>query len=143
MIQIDNLSKYYGDVRAVDNISLEIRKGEIIGLLGPNAAGKTTTLRILTCYLYPSSGTVRVKDFDIHDNALNIKKMIGYLPESAPLYPDMIVYDFLCFLANIRELDGTKKESRIKELANLCGLNEVMHKPIQELSKGSLNSYSQ
>jgi ABC-2 type transport system ATP-binding protein len=136
MIQIDNLSKYYGDVRAVDNISLEIRKGEIIGLLGPNAAGKTTTLRILTCYLYPSSGTVRVKDFDIHDNALNIKKMIGYLPESAPLYPDMIVYDFLCFLANIRELDGTKKESRIKELANLCGLNEVMHKPIQELSKG-------
>ncbi len=136
MIQIDKLTKYFGDVRAVDNISLEIRKGEIIGLLGPNGAGKTTTLRILTCYLRPSSGTVRVKDFDIHDNALDIKKMIGYLPESAPLYPDMIVFDFLCFLADIRKLDAVKKDSRIKELANLCGLNEVMHKPIQELSKG-------
>jgi ABC-2 type transport system ATP-binding protein len=136
MIQIDSLTKYFGHVCAVDHISLGIRKGEVLGLLGPNGAGKTTTLRILTSYMMPSSGNVSVKNFTIHENSLEIKKLIGYLPESAPLYPDMIVYDFLNFVADVRNLSRDGKVSRIKELANQCGLNEVMHKPVHELSKG-------
>ncbi|GBD99948.1 putative ABC transporter ATP-binding protein YxlF [bacterium BMS3Abin07] len=136
MIRIENLTKYYGDVCAVDDISLDINEGEILGLLGPNGAGKTTTLRILTCYMTPTSGNIHVKDLNIHNNSLEIKKFIGYLPESAPLYPDMIVYDYLCFVADIRQLNGGHRESRIRELAGLCGLNEVMHKSIHELSKG-------
>ncbi len=136
MIKIENLTKYFGDTCAVDQISFEIRKGEVLGLLGPNGAGKTTTMRMLTCYLKPSSGDINVKDFSIEDNALEIKKLIGYLPESAPLYPDMIVYDYLRFIADVRELEKSNVDARIKELAGICGISEVMHKSINELSKG-------
>ena len=136
MIQIDGLTKNYGAASAVDQISFEIRKGEILGLLGPNGAGKTTTMRILTCYLKPTSGNIRVKDFNIHDHPVEIKKLIGYLPESAPLYPDMLVYDYLKFVADVRGIGKDGQDSRIKELANVCGINEVMHRPINELSKG-------
>ena len=136
MIKIENLTKYYGNTCAVDQISFDIRKGEVLGLLGPNGAGKTTTMRMLTCYLLPSSGDIKVKDFRIQDNALEIKKLIGYLPESAPLYPDMIVYDYLRFIADVRELDKGRIDLRIKELSGICGINEVMHKSINELSKG-------
>ncbi len=136
MIRIDQLTRYYGDVCAVDRVSLEIRKGEIVGLLGPNGAGKTTTLRILTCYLAPTSGNIHVKDYNILEHPLEIKQLIGYLPESAPLYPDMLVYDYLSFVADVRSLGGDRKISRMKELAGMCGLNEVMHRPVQELSKG-------
>jgi len=136
MIRINNLTKYYGDLCAVDNISLEIKRGEVLGLLGPNGAGKTTTLRILTCYMPPSSGTITVGGYNIHDNPLEIKRMIGYLPESAPLYHDMLVYDYLGFVADIRGIRDTRKEERIEELSLTCGLREVMHKPIGELSKG-------
>jgi len=136
VIKIDNLTRYYGDSPAVDNISFEIRKGEILGLLGPNGAGKTTAMRILTCYLRPSSGSITVKDFNIYDDPVEIKKLIGYLPESAPLYPDMLVYDYLKFVADLREIENSRADSRIKELADMCGINEVMHKPISELSKG-------
>jgi ABC-2 type transport system ATP-binding protein len=136
MIQIENLTKYFGNVCAVDRINLTIKKGEVLGLLGPNGAGKTTALRILTCYMMPTSGTITVKNLNIYENSLAIKKLIGYLPESAPLYPDMIVYDYLNFVADIREIEREKKISRIKELAGLCGLREVMHKPVHELSKG-------
>jgi ABC-2 type transport system ATP-binding protein len=136
VIKIDNLTRYYGDSPAVDNISFEIRKGEILGLLGPNGAGKTTAMRILTCYLRPTSGNITVKDFNIYDDPVEIKKLIGYLPESAPLYPDMLVYDYLKFVADLREIENSREDSRIKELADMCGINEVMHKPISELSKG-------
>ena len=136
MISIEELTKYYGNSCAVDHISFEIKRGEILGLLGPNGAGKTTTMRILTCYMHPSEGNIRVKDYNIFDDSLEIKKLIGYLPESAPLYPDMLVYDYLTFVAQVRKLEGNKRLSRIKDLANLCGLSEVMHKPIHELSKG-------
>lgn len=136
MITIRNLTKLYGNTRAVDDISFEINKGEILGFLGPNGAGKTTTMRMLTCYLQPTSGSITVKDLAIEDNQLEIKKLIGYLPESAPLYPDMLVYDYLRFVASVRELEGTRADSRMKELAEMCGINEVMHKPINELSKG-------
>ena len=136
MIQIEGLSKYYNQLCAVDAISFTINKGEILGLLGPNGAGKTTTLRMLTCFLKPTSGNIRVKDYSIDQHALEIKKLMGYLPESAPLYHDMIVYDYLNYVANIRGLGNADKLARIKELGDICGLNSVMHQPISELSKG-------
>jgi ABC-2 type transport system ATP-binding protein len=136
MIHVENLTRYYDDFCAVDGIHLDIQKGEILGLLGPNGAGKTTTLRMLTGFLQPTAGQIRVKDFTIGPDTLEIKKRIGYLPESAPLYHDMIVYDYLCYVADIRELKNEQKLARIHELAQLCSLNSVMHKTIGELSKG-------
>jgi ABC-2 type transport system ATP-binding protein len=136
MIKFDNLTKYYGNVCAVDNISFEVKKGEILGFLGPNGAGKTTTYRILTGYLQATSGTIKVKDYNIHEHQLEIKKLIGYLPESAPVYHDMLVYDYLNYIADIRGVPEDKKLSHIKSLADLCSLNEVMHKAVNELSKG-------
>jgi ABC-2 type transport system ATP-binding protein len=136
MIHVQNLTKYFNDLCAVDQITFDIQKGEILGMLGPNGAGKTTFLRMLTGYLRPTSGTIRVKDYTIDEHLLEIKKLLGYLPESAPLYHDMLAYDYLNYVADIRELDSEQKLSRIRHLANLCGLNEVMHQPIGELSKG-------
>lgn len=136
IIRIDNLTKYYGSTCAVDKISFEIKKGEILGLLGPNGAGKTTTLRVLTCYLQPTSGSITVKGYDVGEQPLPVKKVIGYLPESAPIYPDMLVYDYLLFVAVVRELEEERSHARIRELASLCGIDEVMHKPVHELSKG-------
>jgi len=136
MIKIEGLTKNYGRFRAIDSISFEIRKGEILGLLGPNGAGKSTTLRILTCFMQPTSGEVAVKDLNIYENTLEIKKMIGYLPESAPLYPDLLVHEYLQYVAGIREIPKNSRERRIHELSQLCSLNEVMHRSIHELSKG-------
>ena len=136
MIHVENLTKYYNDFCAVDQINLDIQKGEILGLLGPNGAGKTTTLRMLTGYFPPTSGEIRVKNFSIVKNLLEIKKLIGYLPESAPLYHDMLVYDYLDYVANIRGIETQEKHSRIAQLANLCGLNHIMHMVISELSRG-------
>ncbi len=136
MIQVIELSKDYGDVKALNRVSFEVKKGEILGLLGPNGAGKTTTYRILTGYLKPTSGTIKVKDFDILTDIIEIKRMIGYLPESAPIYKDMLVYDYLNYIADIRGVKSSEKLSHIKELADICRLNDVMHKAIDELSKG-------
>jgi len=120
MIHIETLSKYYKDFCAVDQISFNIKKGEILGLLGPNGAGKTTTLRMLTGYFMPTSGTIRVKDYQLDDNLLEIKKLMGYLPESAPLYHSMLVYDYLDYVAGLRGLDKDKKISRIRQLLKKC-----------------------
>jgi len=136
VIHVEDLTKYYGDLCAVDHINFGIRKGEILGLLGPNGAGKTTTLRMLTGFLRPTSGTILVKEYTIDEHPVEIKKLLGYLPEAAPLYHDMLVYDYLNYVANMRELERDRKLPRIRQLADLCGLNEVMHKPIGELSKG-------
>ena len=136
MIHVENLTKYYHTLCAVDQINFNIEKGEILGLLGPNGAGKTTTLRMLTGYLQPSAGNIRIKDLSIDKDTLEIKKILGYLPESAPLYHDMLVFDYLNYVAAIRQINGSKKITRIRHLADLCGINEVMHQPIGELSKG-------
>ena len=136
MIKIEKLTKYYGELCAVDHVDFEIIKGEILGLLGPNGAGKTTIYRILTGYLHPSSGTIKVKDYNIHDHLIEIKKLIGYLPEAAPIYHEMLVFDYLDFIADIRGVPKNQKLPRIRELADLCSLNEVMHNTIDELSKG-------
>ena len=136
MIQVTDLTKYYQTLCAVDQINFDIQKGEILGLLGPNGAGKTTTLRMLTGYLQPSSGSINVKGLSVDTHILEIKKILGYLPESAPLYHDMLVYDYLNYVAAIREIKGDQKLARIRRVADLCGINEVMHQPIGELSKG-------
>jgi ABC-2 type transport system ATP-binding protein len=136
MIQVENLTKYYHDFCAVDAITFDIQKGEILGLLGPNGAGKTTTLRMLTGFLQPTSGSIHVKDFSIDQQPLEIKRILGYLPESAPLYHDMLVYDYLNYVAEIRGIDHGRKPTRIRELGDLCGIDGVMHQPISELSKG-------
>ena len=138
MISISNLTKYYGETCAVDDLSLEVKRGEILGLLGPNGAGKTTTMRILTGYLRPTAGTVRVRDRDVSEEPLEAKKLMGYLPEAAPLYPEMLVYDYLAYVADVRGIRGEAKEARMREIARLCGLREVMHRSISELSKGYL-----
>jgi ABC-2 type transport system ATP-binding protein len=136
MIKVEDLTKYYGSLCAVDHISFEIRKGEILGLLGPNGAGKSTTLRILTCFFQPTSGNVSVKDYNIYDHPLEIKGLIGYLPETAPLYHEMLVYDYLRFVADIRGFPKEKQLPRIKEISSLCGLQDVMHRSVNELSRG-------
>ncbi len=136
MIKVENLTKHYGEICAVNDIGFQINTGEILGLLGPNGAGKTTFMRILTCYLNPSAGTIQVKDFNIQDHPLEIRKLMGYLPENAPLYPDMLVYDYLQYVADIRQLDKETKLRRIDQLAATCSIKEVMHQPIAELSKG-------
>ena len=136
MIQVEKLTKYFNGICAVDQISFDIQKGEILGLLGPNGAGKTTTLRMLTGFLQPSSGSIQVKNFRIEQHLLEIKKIMGYLPESAPLYHDMLVFDYLSYVAGIRGIDKARKMNRIRQMADLCGINEVMHQPISELSKG-------
>lgn len=136
MIHVENLSKYYGNFCAVDQISLNIEKREIVGLLGPNGAGKTSTLRMLTGYFLPTAGDIRVKDYSVYDNLLEIKRLIGYLPESAPLYHGMLVFDYLDYIADIRGLGPETKMSRIRELVDLCGLTGIMHSSIGELSKG-------
>jgi ABC-2 type transport system ATP-binding protein len=136
MIQVENLTKYFHALCAVDQINFDIQKGEILGLLGPNGAGKTTTLRMLTGYLRPSAGRIHVKGLNIDEHTLEIKKILGYLPESAPLYHEMLVFDYLNYVAAIRQINGQPKMARIRHLADLCGINEVMHQPIGELSKG-------
>ena len=136
IIIMDKLTKYYGDTCAVDEISFDIGRGEILGLLGPNGAGKSTTLRMLTCYLRPTSGNITVNGYNIYEQPLMIKKLIGYLPESAPIYPDMLVYDYLQFVGDVRGIGADRRNGRIRELADLCGIREVMHRPVHELSKG-------
>jgi len=136
MIYVENLTKYYDSFCAVDQINFKINKGEIMGLLGPNGAGKTTTLKMLTGYFKPTDGSIQVGDYTIAENPLEIRQMIGYLPESSPFYKDMLVYDYLEYVAKIRGIKPGHRHARIRFLADLCGLNDIMHKAIGELSKG-------
>lgn len=136
MITIENLVRDYGTTRAVDHLSLTVKRGEILGLLGPNGAGKSTTLKILTGYLEPTSGTVTIGGLNAAEDSLRVRKMIGYLPETTPLYTDMLVFDYLDGMARIHGLFGTARFDRISELAELCDIRDVMHKPIGTLSKG-------
>ncbi len=137
MIDVQDLTKYYTDFCAVDHINLSVQPGEILGLLGPNGAGKTTTLRMLTGYFKPTSGRISVKNLHIPEDTLRIKSLIGYLPESAPLYHNMLVYDYLVYVAKLKGIiDPGKQMERFKTLADLCGLSKIMDKPIATLSKG-------
>lgn len=136
MITVENLTKYYGNKKAVDNISFDVKKGEILGFLGPNAAGKTTTMRIITCYLSASYGTVRVGGNDIFEEPLEVKKRIGYMPENPPLYTDMTVLSYLRFVGNLKGLWGKKLDESIKRVINMTTIEDVKDRITGKLSKG-------
>jgi ABC-2 type transport system ATP-binding protein len=135
-ITVRNLTRTYGDQKAVDDISFDVRTGEILGFLGPNGAGKTTTMKIITCYLPPTAGTVTVDGMDISDASLEVRRKIGYLPEMNPLYQDMNVLEYLDYSARLHGLQGAAVGRRTAAMVELCGLPEVRHKDIGELSKG-------
>ncbi|WP_288906519.1 ATP-binding cassette domain-containing protein [uncultured Treponema sp.] len=133
MIEVSNVSRIFGTFRAVNDVSFSIPTGQIVGLLGPNGAGKTTTMRMITGFLKPTSGTIKIDGTDITENPVESKRKIGYMPESAPLYGDMIVDDYLRYIARMQQQDENVK---VPLLCKECGLEEVMHKNIGELSRG-------
>lgn len=134
-ISIQNLTKVYGQQKALDNVSLEINKGEIVGLLGPNGAGKSTMMKIITCFIPPTEGVVRVCGEDIFDNPMGVRSKIGYLPEHNPLYLDMYVREFLQFIAGVHKLGKNSKE-RTEMMIEMTGLTKEVNKKIGALSKG-------
>ncbi len=130
MIKVENLSKFYGDVKAVKSINFELNDGEIVGFLGANGAGKSTTLKVMTGYLTPTTGNVYVNDLDIQSNTLEIQKQIGYLPELNPLYSEMRVYDLLEFTGNIRNITGKAFKNSLARVIEQCGLKGVIHRMV-------------
>ena len=136
MIKVKSLTKNYNDVKAVKSIDFTIHHGEVVGFLGANGAGKSTTLKILTGYLAPTSGQVSIDGLDIDNDSHQIKKIIGYLPESNPLYMDMFVYDLLQFTANTRGIFGIDFKNALDNVVQQCGLKDVVHKKLGECSKG-------
>mgnify|MGYP001038244838 CR=1 FL=1 len=133
-VKVNQITKIYGSQKAIDKISFEIKKGEIVGLLGPNGAGKSTIMKILTCYIPPSSGEASINGFDIQEQAIQVKSLVGYLPESNPLYYEMYVREYLAFVAGIHKVKNRNK--RIAEMIDLTGLGIESHKKIGALSKG-------
>ncbi len=136
VVQVSHLSKRYGNVHAVRDISFNVHKGEVLGFLGPNGAGKTTTMKMLTCFIPADEGNVRVSGFDVRENSLEVRKRIGYLPESAPLYHDMGVIEYLQFVCEMRGIEKAAGARRIGELVDLCGLSSMGNRVIGHLSKG-------
>ncbi|MCB2200044.1 ATP-binding cassette domain-containing protein [bacterium] len=136
MIHIENLKKYYGTFPAVDDISFDVANGEILGFLGPNGAGKSTTMKVLTGYYPPSEGKVTIEGMDVTEQSIETRKLIGYLPESNPLYFELSVYEYLKHIAEMRELPKEKHNARIKEMAELTGLQDRLGQQIAQLSKG-------
>jgi ABC-2 type transport system ATP-binding protein len=136
MIEARDLVKRYDDVLALDKVSLTVRKGEVLGFLGPNGAGKSTTMKILTCFTAPTEGTAKISGFDIQEDSLAARAAIGYLPENNPLYPDMIVLEYLEFAAEIRGIAKAEARKRIKMIVEQTGLTQMFTKPIRTLSKG-------
>src|SRR2546421_53756 len=136
MIKVEGLTKRYARTLAVDNISFEVEKGQIVGFLGPNGAGKTTTMRVLTCFLPPTAGTAQVAGFDVLEQPLEVKKRIGYLPETPPLYPDMEVVEYLIFVGKLKGLAAADVPKRVDEVCDRCAITDVKSKLIGKLSKG-------
>lgn len=136
MIEVKNLTKSYGPVLAVDNISFRVEAGEIVGFLGPNGAGKSTTLRILTCYHPATSGSAKVAGFDVFTQSMEVRRRIGYLPEGNPLYPEMRVREYLNFRGKLRGMDRSGRETAIKRVVERCWLGDFIDRPIAQLSKG-------
>src|SRR5437867_12722079 len=136
MIEVENLTKRYGRTTAVDGISFRVQKGEILGFLGPNGAGKTTPMRILTCYLPPTDGTARVAGYDVFQAPLEVKRRVGYIPETPPLYPDMTVLDFLGFCAKIKGVAAKDRRGKIDDVIGKTRVGDVRDTLIGKLSKG-------
>jgi ABC-2 type transport system ATP-binding protein len=136
MIEVEQLSKSYGPIKAIEDVSFVVEKGEILGFLGPNGAGKTTTMRILTCFMPPTSGTARVAGYDIFNESLQVRRRLGYVPENAPLYTDMPVVSFLKFAAEVKGLSRRERLRQIGQVMDDCGIKDVQHRYIGKLSKG-------
>ena len=136
MITVKGLTKRYANNTAVDHISFEVQKGQIVGFLGPNGAGKTTTMRMLTCFLTPSGGTATVAGFDILEQPFEVKKRIGYLPETPPVYPEMRIVEYLTFVGRLKGLTGSDLRSRVDYSCERCAIADVKDKIIGKLSKG-------
>src|SRR6201981_2939352 len=136
MITVKELTKRYGRTIAVDQISFEVTKGQIVGFLGPNGAGKTTTMRMLTCFLPPSAGTAKVAGFDVLEQPLEVKRRIGYLPETPPLYPEMETAEYLKFVGKLKGLSGSDLQKRVDYVCERCAVADVRKKLLGKLSKG-------
>ncbi len=136
MIHIEGLTKRYGNTEALRGLSFTVPKGQVVGFLGPNGAGKSTTMRILAGYVTPTSGTATVGDLDVVQRAVEARRLIGYLPENNPLYEEMMVVDFLKFIAEVRQVPVSQRSARIKSAVERCGLGQVLGKDINQLSKG-------
>src|SRR5436305_3203177 len=136
MIKVEGLTKRYARNVAVDHISFEVEKGQIVGFLGPNGAGKTTTMRMLTCFMPPTEGSAQVAGFDVRENPMEVKRRIGYLPETPPVYPEMEVIEYLDFVGRIKGVPKASLKSRIDEVMQQCAVTEVRNKEIGKLSKG-------
>src|SRR5262249_17255320 len=136
MIEVESLTKRYGRKTAVDGVAFSVKKGEILGFLGPNGAGKTTTMRILTCYLPATEGTARVAGHDVFEEPLEVKRRVGYIPETPPLYPDMNVTDFLMFVAKIKGVPAAERKAKLDDAIEKCRVEDVRHTLIGRLSKG-------
>lgn len=136
MIEVSNLTRCFGLTKAVDNISFNVEKGEVFGLLGPNGAGKTTIMRILSCYMPATSGTARIAGYDVFDDSMKVKSIIGYLPENPPLYEDMSVCSYLNFVARIKNINKIEINSKIDEVMEIVNIKDVSKRIISHLSKG-------
>ncbi len=136
MIEARELTKRYGDTVAVDGVDFSVQKGEVVGFLGPNAAGKTTTMRMLTGFIPPTNGTATIADYDIFENPLEARRRIGYLPETPPLYPEMTVSSYLAFIARIKDIPRRARREHIDRAVERCGLTSVRRRVIGTLSKG-------
>jgi len=136
MIEVENLTKYYGEIRGIEDVSFSIKKGEITGFLGPNGSGKTTTMRILTCFFPPNSGRARVAGYDVIENPIEGRRRIGYVPETVPLYPDMKVKTYLNFVAEAKRMEKGQRRRKINEIMEQCGISGVSHRLVGNLSKG-------
>ncbi len=135
-IEVKNLTKFYGNSRGITDVSFSLEKGEIVGFLGPNGSGKTTTMRILTCFFPPTSGTAKVCGYDVTEEPLEVKRRIGYLPETVPLYLDMPVKSYLGFFADVKGISKKNRQSALDDVIGRCGLSDVSHRLIGKLSKG-------
>ncbi|MCB9101485.1 MAG: ATP-binding cassette domain-containing protein [Anaerolineales bacterium] len=136
MIEVSNLTKFYGDIKALSDLSFNVNAGEVVGLLGPNGAGKSTTIKILTGYLQPDDGVVKVDDLDVLTHTREIQARIGYLPENAPLYPELTVQTYLRMIADLREIPRETQQARLSEAIYATGLADRLTQPIAQLSKG-------
>ena len=136
MIHVRDLVKVFGNRTAVDGVSFDVSKGEVLGFLGPNGAGKSTTMRMLTCFLPPTSGDATVNGFNINSEPVQVRRQIGYLPENAPVYPEMTVEGYLRFIAEMRGYVGRDIQARVAEVIETCYLNTVVHQSVGTLSKG-------
>ncbi|MBC8230194.1 ATP-binding cassette domain-containing protein [bacterium] len=136
MIEVEYLTKYYGNIRAIENVTFRVEKGEVVGFLGPNGSGKTTTMRILTCFMPASNGRATVAGYDVFTQSLDVRRHIGYMPESVPLYTEMKVSSYLKYVSKIRKIPRGQRNSRIDAVLESCGLTHMRNRIIGQLSKG-------